>query len=86
MPVQTPPVPTPVRTPPVRSFRTVVTVAGMDCPHCIRSVTEGIGSIAGVCAVHACADSGAVTVLADRELARAEIAAAVDEAGYELVR
>jgi copper chaperone len=81
------PVQTPVPTPAARTrFRTVVTVAGMDCPHCVRSVTEGIGGIAGVCAVHACADSGAVTVLADRQLAPAEIAAAVDEAGYELVR
>jgi copper chaperone len=80
------PVQTSVPTPAVQSaFRTVVTVAGMDCPHCVRSVTEGIGGIAGVCAVHACADSGAVTVLADRQLAPAEIAAAVDEAGYELV-
>ena len=67
-------------------FHTVITIAGMDCPHCVRSVTEGIGGIAGVCAVHACLDSGAVTVLADRELEHAELAAAVDEAGYELVR
>jgi copper chaperone CopZ len=67
------------------AFHTTVTVAGMDCPHCVRSVTEGINGIAGVCSVHANLESGAVTVSADREVAEAEIAAAVDEAGYELV-
>jgi copper chaperone CopZ len=66
-------------------FHTTVTVAGMDCPHCVRSVTEGINGITGVGAVHANLESGAVTVLADRVVAEAEIAAAVDEAGYELV-
>ncbi|WP_214401211.1 heavy-metal-associated domain-containing protein [Pseudonocardia lacus] len=79
------PSPVAVLKPAAGRFHTTVTVAGMDCPHCVRSVTEGINGIAGVCAVHANLASGAVTVLADREVAEAEIAAAVDEAGYELV-
>ena len=87
------PVQTPARTPlaalsPAAAagrFHTTVTVAGMDCPHCVRSVTEGINGISGVCAVHASLESGAVTVTADRVVDEAEIAAALDGAGYELV-
>ena len=65
-------------------FRTHVTVAGMTCQHCVMSVSEEVGEIDGVSAVDVSLESGAVTVLADREIGRAEIAAAVTEAGYEL--
>ena len=65
-------------------FRTRVTVAGMTCQHCVMSVSEEVGEIDGVSAVDVSLDSGAVTVLANREIGRAEIAAAVTEAGYEL--
>ena len=66
-------------------FRVQVTVAGMTCQHCAMSVSEEIGEIAGVSAVDVELDSGAVTVLADREVGRTELAAAVTEAGFELV-
>jgi copper ion binding protein len=65
-------------------FRINVTVAGMTCQHCVMSVTEEIGEIDGVSAVDVSLETGAVTVLADREVPRAEIAAAVTEAGYDL--
>ena len=65
-------------------FRIRVTVAGMTCQHCVMSVSEEIGEIDGVSAVDVALDSGAVTVLADREVGRAELAAAVTEAGFEL--
>jgi copper chaperone len=65
-------------------FRTEVNVAGMTCPHCVRSVTEELTGIDGVSGVEVSLDSGAVTVLADREVGRPEIAAAVDGAGYSL--
>jgi copper chaperone len=65
-------------------FRTQVTVSGMSCPHCARSVTEELTGIDGVSAVEVSLESGAVTVLADRTVGRSEIAAAVDEAGYAL--
>ena len=66
-------------------FRTQVTVTGMTCQHCAMSVSEEIGEIHGVSAVDVQLDSGAVTVLADREVGRNELAAAVSEAGFELV-
>jgi copper ion binding protein len=65
-------------------FRTQVTVTGMTCHHCVMSVTEEIREIDGVGAVDVSLDGGSVTVLADREIAQHEIAAAVAEAGYGL--
>jgi copper ion binding protein len=66
-------------------FRTHVTVSGMTCRHCVMSVTEEVSEIDGVSAVDVSLASGLVTVLADRDVERAEIAAAVSEAGFELV-
>jgi copper chaperone len=61
-----------------------VTVDGMTCQHCVMSVTEEIEEIPGVTGVEVVLDGGSVTVLADRAVERAEIAAAVTEAGYTL--
>ena len=65
-------------------FRTEVTVTGMTCEHCVMSVTEEVGEIEGVRSVDVQLETGAVTVLSDRELDRDEIAAAVTEAGFQL--
>jgi copper ion binding protein len=65
-------------------FRTCVTVTGMTCQHCVMSVTEEVSEIEGVSAVDVRLDSGLLTVLADRDVERDEIAAAVSEAGFEL--
>jgi copper chaperone len=64
----------------------VFTVAGMSCEHCVRAVTDEITSLLGVQRVDVDLGSGAVTVVAVRELGEPEVAAAVEEAGYELVR
>lgn len=65
-------------------FRTQVTVTGMTCRHCVMSVTEEVREIDGVSAVDAHLDTGAVTVLADREVDRDEIARALSAAGFGL--
>lgn len=65
-------------------FRTQVTVTGMTCQHCVLSVTEEIAEIDGVDSVDVQLDGGTVTVLSGREIDRAEIAAAVTEAGFAL--
>jgi len=65
-------------------FRTEVTVTGMTCRHCAMSVTEEVREIDGVSAVDVRLETGAVTVLADREVGRAEIADAIDAAGFGL--
>jgi copper chaperone len=60
------------------------TVQGMTCGHCVSSVTEEVGALDGVQNVEVDLASGQVTVTSDRDLADAEVRAAVTEAGYQL--
>jgi copper chaperone CopZ len=64
---------------------TTFSVTGMTCAHCRRAVTEEISGIQGVDSVAVDLATGTVTVTAARPVDRADIAAAVDEAGYALV-
>jgi copper chaperone len=61
------------------------TVAGMTCSHCVNSVGEEIGRLAGVTDVAVDLATGQVTVTSGQPLVDADVAAAVDEAGYQLV-
>ena len=63
---------------------TTYSVAGMSCEHCVAAVSGGIARISGVTGVSVDLDSGQVAVTSGTELATAAVAAAVDEAGYEL--
>jgi len=60
------------------------TVTGMTCGHCVASVTEEVGGLPGVEDVQVDLGSGRVDVTSARPLERAEMAAAVAEAGYAL--
>ncbi|MFI0448292.1 heavy-metal-associated domain-containing protein [Actinomadura sp. 6N118] len=60
------------------------TVAGMTCGHCVGSVKEEVGQVAGVTAVDVDLASGKVTVTSDSPVDDAQITAAVEEAGYEV--
>ncbi len=62
----------------------VLTVRGMTCSHCERAVTAEIGRLPGVQQVEVELSTGTVRVQANRELDDAELATAIDEAGYEL--
>ncbi|SDC06283.1 Copper chaperone CopZ [Geodermatophilus telluris] len=64
---------------------TTFTVTGMTCDHCRRAVTAEIAAVAGVETVTVDLATGTVTVTAAAPLDRADIAAAVDEAGWSLV-
>ncbi|WP_248963809.1 heavy-metal-associated domain-containing protein [Sphaerisporangium perillae] len=64
---------------------TTFQVTGMTCAHCQRAVTEEISRIDGVESVTVDLPSGTVTVTAARPVDRADIAQAIDEAGYTLV-
>jgi copper ion binding protein len=66
------------------STTSTYTVAGMTCAHCVASVTKEIGELAGVTSVDVDLATGAVTVESDGPLDAAEVAAAVDEAGYTM--
>ena len=61
------------------------TVRGMTCGHCARSVTAEITKIPGVTGVRVDVAAGRVTVESDQPVPADAVAAAVDEAGYEVV-
>ena len=60
------------------------TVTGMTCGHCVASVTEELLEVDGIETVEVDLSTGAVTVTSAGPVDRAEVAAAVDEAGYAL--
>ena len=60
------------------------TVVGMTCGHCVSAVSEEVGGLPGVTEVQVDLPSGAVTVTSEAPLDDAAVAAAVEEAGYEL--
>lgn len=63
-------------------------VTGMTCGHCVAAVTEEITALAGVEEVHVDlvpGETSNVTVRSAGGLDVADVRAAVDEAGYELV-
>jgi len=65
-------------------YRATYTVTGMTCQHCVASVTEELTALSGVTDVTVQLSTGAVTVASERPLGAGEVAAAIDEAGYQL--
>ena len=61
-------------------------VTGMTCSHCVNSVGSEIKQIPGVTDVQVDLASGTVTVTSVQPVEIAAVAAAVDEAGYDLAR
>lgn len=61
------------------------TVKGMTCSHCVAAVTEEVSKVDGVTDVAVDLDSGSLTVRGPVQVDSEAVAAAVDEAGYELV-
>jgi copper chaperone len=67
---------------------TTLQVTGMTCEHCVAAVSRELGALDGVTEVQVELHAGGVTpvtVTSDAPLAPAAVAAAVDEAGYELL-
>ena len=60
------------------------TVSGMTCGHCVASVKEEVGEVAGVASVDVVLETGAVTV-AGEGVSDEAVRAAVVEAGYSVV-
>ncbi|ATL70576.1 heavy-metal-associated domain-containing protein [Nocardia terpenica] len=60
------------------------TVTGMTCGHCVSAVRQEIGRIDGVTGVEVDLDSGRVQVESTAPISDAAVAAAVDEAGYQV--
>jgi copper chaperone len=60
------------------------TVQGMTCGHCVSSVKEEVGEVAGVTSVEVDLASGLLTVGSDGPVEAAAVVAAVEEAGYKV--
>ena len=60
-------------------------VQGMTCDHCVHAVTTELSGIDGVTEVDVDLAAGTATVTSEAPLDQSVVAAAVDEAGYELV-
>ena len=71
------------------STTTTAGVTGMTCAHCVTAVTAEVGALSGVQSVTVdlvVGGTSSVTVVSASPLDPGDLAAAVDEAGYELVR
>jgi copper chaperone len=64
---------------------TVYEVKGMTCEHCVRAVRGEVAKLDGVEGVAVDLATGRVSVSSTMALAADRVAAALDEAGYELV-
>ncbi|MEU8616451.1 cation transporter [Streptomyces sp. NPDC048623] len=63
---------------------TVFAVSGMTCGHCKTAITNAVSALDGVISVDVDVTAGKVTVVTGGEPDEAALAAAVDDAGYEL--
>jgi copper chaperone CopZ len=59
-------------------------VAGMSCDHCVRAITQEFLALDGVRNVSVDLVEGTVAVTCDHSLPANAVAAAVEEAGFEL--
>jgi copper chaperone len=66
-------------------MRTTINVSGMTCGHCVSAVTMELSLLPSVTEVDVDLESGQVTITSDTALEQAQLATAIDEAGYELV-
>ena len=66
------------------SHESTWTVRGMTCGHCVASVTEELEQLPGVEQVEVTLEDGRVALTTAGPIERADVAAAVEEAGYEL--
>jgi len=72
-------------TTPTFTGTTTFRVEGMTCDHCRHAVTTEVCSVPGVESAAVDLPAGTVTVSATAPVNRADIAAAIEEAGYTLI-
>jgi copper chaperone CopZ len=65
-------------------MQTNINVSGMTCGHCVSAVTMELSLLPSVTEVEVDLESGQVTISSDAALDQAQLATAIDEAGYEL--
>ena len=65
-------------------METTVTVLGMTCDHCVKSVSEELLKIDGVTEVKVDLETGNVDISTNSQIPQLAITAAISEAGYEI--
>jgi copper chaperone CopZ len=60
------------------------TIAGMTCGHCVQAVGDELRKLDGVVSVEVDLAGGRAVIESTRALATDEVAAAINDAGYEL--
>jgi len=66
-------------------MQTTINVSGMTCGHCVSAVTMELSLLPSVTEVEVNLETGHVTITSDAAMDQSQVAAAIDEAGYELV-
>ena len=61
-----------------------INVKGMTCPNCVKHVTKALSGMEGVSDVAVDLEAGTAKFTASREVPDSELAAVLDDAGYEL--
>lgn len=64
--------------------KTVLTVSGMSCQHCVRAVQKALTALEGVQQASVDLDSKKVTVESTQKVEPSVLAAAIEDAGYEV--
>lgn len=59
-------------------------VPDVSCQHCVKAITEEVGSIPGVARVNVDLGAKLVTVEHDGSVSDAQLRAGIEEAGYEI--
>ena len=62
---------------------TVLEVAGMTCPSCVRHVTAALSGVPGVSSVEVRLKKGTVLIRHDATASTSSMTAALNEAGYD---
>lgn len=60
-------------------------IKGMSCEHCVRAVTQALRDLPGVHEAEVSLERGGARITADDTVSEADLRAAVEEAGYDLV-
>lgn len=66
-------------------MRQTISVTGMTCQNCVRHVGRALEALPGVRAAEVDLQAGSAALETEREIPRHEIAAVLEEAGYDLL-
>ncbi len=66
-------------------MKTILNIEGMSCEHCVKHVKEALEEMAGVHKALVNLEQKTATVEHDESVAIADMRAAIEEVGYEVV-